>query len=142
MKTWIYVSFCLYNSISLWLNISCLLTVRGGRHPEISTWQDYITCMELVAEIADKFRPVIQGTWRQGKITRNMKTFHAIFQLIHLLRTLVEWGPKPITSTRSNKNYCLRNACFHVFMHSCFHAFIQLIFKLIQSIKNTCWVRI
>ena len=52
MKTWKYTSillFYLYNSVSHWLNISCLQTVRGGRHLEISTWQDYRTWMEARA---------------------------------------------------------------------------------------------
>ena len=51
MKTWKYtfiLLFYLYNSVSLW-HISCLQAVRGGRHLEISTWQDYRTCMEARA---------------------------------------------------------------------------------------------
>ena len=40
------LSFYLYNSMSLWFNISCLQTVKGWRHLEICTWQDCRTCME------------------------------------------------------------------------------------------------
>ena len=58
---------------------SSIQTVCGGRHLEISSWQDYRTCMEQRASnrncsTKDKFKPVIQGTWKQGKTTRNLKT--------------------------------------------------------------------
>ena len=39
MKTWKYTFILLlylYNSMSLWLNISCLQTVRGGRHLKLN----------------------------------------------------------------------------------------------------------
>jgi hypothetical protein len=54
MKTWKHtfiLLFYLYNTLSLWLNISCLQTVKGGRHLEISTWQDYRTHMVLVIDM-------------------------------------------------------------------------------------------
>ena len=35
------------NLVSIWKNISCLQTIRGATHLEISTWQDCRTYMEL-----------------------------------------------------------------------------------------------
>ena len=100
------------------------------------TWQDYRNCKNLGTETAvqiqDKFNPVIQGTWRQGKITRNMKMchftsgmktcFHAllpyllhpnnvqtdsVFQEYCLSEDLNQWL---ITSTKSITG---KKACFH-----------------------------
>ena len=75
-RAWKYtfiLLFFLYKSMSLWLNIIYSWTVKGRRHLEICTWQDYRTCRELALKIAVqiqyKFKLVIQGTWRQGKIT-------------------------------------------------------------------------
>ena len=56
-----YITQCHYDS-----NISCLQTVRGGRHLEFDRITELAWNPEVITEIAvetqDKFQPVIQGT--------------------------------------------------------------------------------
>ena len=85
MKTWKYTFILLIylsNSVSFWLNISCLQTVRGGRHVEFNFgwWKNIFGTILFVLQIPGKEKKPSIKTWK-----------HTFMLLLYLYNSMSLW---------------------------------------------------